>query len=94
MLCPGPRWGGGSNSAPPDLLIGFCREERKGKREVKGKERERKGRGGKRKKKWEGKVRDEKRRGQRRGRRKGKRKRERKGRNFVQLCLVGYDTFR
>jgi len=37
--------GGGSNSAPPDLLIGFCREERKGKREVKGKERERKGRG-------------------------------------------------
>jgi len=38
---------GGSNSAPPDPLIGFCREERKGKREVKGKERERKGRGGK-----------------------------------------------
>jgi len=58
---------GGSNSAPPDPLIGFCREERKGKREVKGKERERKGRGGKRKKEWEGKVRDEKRGGQRRG---------------------------
>ena len=49
MLRPGPSWG--ANSAPPDLLSGFCGEERKAGREGKGEE---KGKGGK---KWKGKGR-------------------------------------
>ena len=43
MRCHAPDPAGGANSAPPDLLVGFRGEERKGK----GKEGEREGRDGK-----------------------------------------------
>jgi len=43
MQCYAPNLAGGANSAPPDLLVGFWGDERKGKGEerARGKERER-----------------------------------------------------
>jgi len=89
VRCYGPDPAGGANIAPPELLTGFCEEEREGK----GNGRERKSEGGKKgrgkgsemEKEGTGREGDIGKRGRRKGN--GKERGKREGRNFVQLCF-------